>query len=191
MNKEIFRIREKLQAKLQPARYEHSLSVSFTCMALAMKYEYDLDRAELAGILHDCAKCYNNDTIIEKCQKYGIELTEGERKAPAIIHAKLGSWMAEQKYGVTDPEILSAIACHTTGKPEMTLLDKILYLSDFIEPRRDKLPMLAQIRKLAFENLDEALFHAMESSLKYLEKSGGYADNMTKKAYEYYKRSHS
>lgn len=186
MNQDIFVIREHLKSKLNPMRYEHSLSVSFICMALAMKYGYDLDKAELAGILHDCAKRYDDETIIRKCQKRGIELTEGELMAPSIIHAKLGAWMAENKYGVTDPQILSAIACHTTGKPAMGILDKILYIADFIEPRRFEIPCMAGIRILAFEDLDEALFQTMEGTLAYLEKKGTYADSMTKEAYEYY-----
>lgn len=187
MNSKILSIREDLASRLKPGRYEHSLSVSFTCMALAMKYGFDLDRAELAGILHDCAKCYDNTVIIEKCRKYGLELTEGELQAPSVIHAKLGAFLAEHRYGVTDPEILSAIACHTTGKPEMSLLDKILYIADYIEPRRNKVEALPEIRRLAFEDLDEALFQIMEGTLHYLESSGSYTDTMTQKAYHYYK----
>ena len=122
-----------------------------------------------------------------KCRKYGLELTEGELQAPSVIHAKLGAFLAEHRYGVTDPEILSAIACHTTGKPEMSLLDKILYIADYIEPRRNKVEALPEIRRLAFEDLDEALFQIMEGTLHYLESSGSYTDTMTQKAYHYYK----
>lgn len=188
MNSEIFSIREKLKASLKPGRYEHSLSVSFTCMALAMRYGYDLDKAELAGLLHDCAKCYDNNSIIAACRNSGMELTEGELQAPSIIHSRLGARMAEEKFGVNDPEILSAIACHTTGKPDMSLLDKILYIADYIEPRRYKIKDLPAIRRLAFEDLDEALFQIMESTLRYLKESGTYADIMTQNAYHYYKK---
>ena len=187
MIKDIFELRKILQSKLSPDRYEHTLSVSYSCIALAMRYGYDLKKAELAGILHDCAKRYDNDTIIKKCNKYEIELTESELNAPPIIHAKLGAYMAEHKYGVTEPEILSAIACHTTGKPYMGLLDKILYVADFIEPRRIGIPGLDKVRRLAFENLDDALFETMDGILKFLEHTGAYTDNMTKEAYEYYK----
>lgn len=187
MNSQIFSIREKLKSQLKPGRYEHSLSVSFTCMALAMRYGYDLDKAELAGLLHDCAKCYDNDTIIEQCRLHNLSLTESELRAPSIIHAKLGAFMAEHKYEIEDPEILSAIACHTTGKPEMSLLDKILYIADYIEPRRYKVKDLPVIRRLSFEDLDEALFQIMEGTLKYLKASGTYADDMTQEAYNYYK----
>ncbi|MBS6516764.1 MAG: bis(5'-nucleosyl)-tetraphosphatase (symmetrical) YqeK [Clostridium sp.] len=188
MNSEIFLIREKLKESLNPGRYEHSLSVSFTCMALAMKYGYDLDKAELAGLLHDCAKCYDNKTIIEVCRNKGLELTEGELQAPSIIHSRLGAQMAKEKFGITDPEILSAIACHTTGKPDMSLLDKILYIADYIEPRRYKVKDLPSVRCLAFEDLDQALFQIMEGTLRYLNESGTYADIMTQNAYYYYKK---
>lgn len=188
MNSEIFSIREKLKASLKPGRYEHSLSVSFTCMALAMRYGYDLDKAELAGLLHDCAKCYDNNSIIAACRNSGMELTEGELQAPSIIHSRLGARMAEEKFSVNDPEILSAIACHTTGKPDMSLLDKILYIADYIEPRRYKIKDLPAIRRLAFEDLDEALFQIMEGTLRYLKESGTYADIMTQNAYHYYKK---
>lgn len=188
MNSEIFSIREKLKASLKPGRYEHSLSVSFTCMALAMRYGYDLDKAELAGLLHDCAKCYDNNSIIAACRNSGMELTEGELQAPSIIHSRLGARMAEEKFGVNDPEILSAIACHTTGKPDMSLLDKILYIADYIEPRRYKIKDLPAIRRLAFEDLDEALFQIMGGTLRYLKESGTYADIMTQNAYHYYKK---
>ncbi len=188
MNSEIFSIREKLKASLKPGRYEHSLSVSFTCMALAMRYGYDLDKAELAGLLHDCAKCYDNNSIIAACRNSGMELTEGELQAPSIIHSRLGARMAEEKFGVNDPEILSAIACHTTGKPDMSLLDKILYIADYIEPRRYKIKDLPAIRRLALEDLDQALFQIMEGTLRYLKESGTYADIMTQNAYHYYKK---
>lgn len=187
MNRTVIEIREHLKNKLNPVRYEHTLGVSFTCMALAMCYHYDLEKAELAGLLHDCAKRYDNDSIVKKCIKHGVQLTESELMAPSVIHAKLGAWMAEHKYGVDNPEILSAIACHTTGKPEMSLLDKILYIADFIEPRRQNLSGLEAIRELAFKNLDAALFETMKGILEYLKQSGTYVDAMTEEAYEYYK----
>ena len=185
-NQEFIRIRGHLKEKLNPMRYEHTLGVSFTCISLAMRYGYDLNKAELAGLLHDCAKRYDESEIIKKCRNKGIELTENELNAPAIIHAKLGAWMAENKYGITDPEILQAIACHTTGKPAMGLLDKILYVADYIEPRRNRAPLLTEMRRLAFTDLDEALYQIMKGILEYLNESGAYIDEMTRIAYEYY-----
>ena len=126
-------------------RYEHTLGVSYTAMALAMRYGQDLDQAELAGLLHDCAKYFNDEEIIKKCRKHGIEVSEAELRAPAVLHAKYGAWLAKNRYGVSDPEILSAIRWHTTGRANMTTLDKIIYVADYIEPRRDKAPDLPRL----------------------------------------------
>lgn len=190
MDERITEIRKHLKKKLNPMRYEHTLGVSYTCMALAMRYSANLDQAEMAGLLHDCAKRYDDATIICKCQEHGIELTEGELRAPAVIHAKLGAWMAEHKYGITDPEVLSAIACHTTGKPAMSLLDKILYVADYIEPRRDKAPNLPKLRRLAFEDLDEALYQILDSTRNYLKETGTAEDDTTEQTWEYYHERH-
>ena len=190
MDERITEIRKHLKKKLNPMRYEHTLGVSYTCMALAMRYSANLEQAEMAGLLHDCAKRYDDEAIICKCQEHGIELTEGELRAPAVIHAKLGAWMAEHKYGITDPEVLSAIACHTTGKPAMSLLDKILYVADYIEPRRDKAPNLPKLRRLAFEDLDEALYQILDNTRNYLKETGTAEDDTTEQTWEYYHERH-
>ncbi|MBS6645338.1 MAG: bis(5'-nucleosyl)-tetraphosphatase (symmetrical) YqeK [Clostridiaceae bacterium] len=186
MDSQILAIREKLKNKLDPMRYEHSISVSYTCMNLAMRYGYDIDKAELAGLLHDCAKRYMDQIIIQKCAKHKIEITEDELLAPAVLHAKYGAWLASNKFGVTDPEILSAIACHTTGKPDMKCLDLILYIADYIEPRRYKASNLTEMRRMAYVNLEDTAFEILNSTLVYLKGKGGYIDSMTLKAYEYY-----
>ncbi|MBS5064753.1 MAG: bis(5'-nucleosyl)-tetraphosphatase (symmetrical) YqeK [Hungatella hathewayi] len=186
MNDRVPMIRKKLKEKLKPSRYEHTLSVSFTCMALAMRYGYPLDKAELAGLLHDCAKRYDDQTILELCEKHGIEVTPAERLALPVLHAKYGAWMAEHRFDVQDREILDAIACHTTGKPDMGLLDKILFVADFIEPRRNQAENLPDMRRLAFIDLDEALFQILEGMLAYLEREGQYIDSMSQETYQYY-----
>ena len=186
MDSQILAIREKLKDKLDPMRYEHSISVSYTCMNLAMRYGYDMDKAELAGLLHDCAKRYTDQIIIQKCAKHKLELTEDERQAPAVLHAKYGAWMACNKFGISDPEILNAIACHTTGKPDMKWLDLILYIADYIEPRRYKAANLAEMRKLAYVNLEDTAYEILSSTLTYLKGKGSYIDSMPLKAYSYY-----
>lgn len=185
MNTDIMEYRRKLKKKLSEARYEHSLSVSFTCVCLAMRYGYPLDKAELAGLLHDCAKCYADSEFVHKCEKHNIILTEDEKKAPAVLHAKYGAWMAREKYGIHDEEILSAIACHTTGKPNMSLLDKILYVADYIEVRRDKASNLVEMRHLAFEDIDEAMYQIIKGTLTYLDSKGTVIDTMTQKTFDY------
>ncbi len=178
--------RRKLQKKLDPGRYEHSLSVSFTCMALAMNYGYDIKRAEIAGILHDCAKHFTDEDLIVKCRAKGVALSQAEIDAPAVIHAKYGAWLAEHKYGIEDPEILSAIACHTTGKAGMGTLDKILYIADYIEPRRNRAPDLPRIRKLAFHDLDQTMYEILKGTLEYLNGKGANVDPATMDAYQFF-----
>lgn len=184
MNTQIIEIRKSLKKKLDPIRFEHTLGVAYTCQALAMRYEYDLHKAELAGFLHDCAKRFNNETMLLKCQKREIPMTDGELRDPSLLHAKLGAWYAREKYGIEDQEILTAIECHTTGKTEMSLLDKILYVADYIEPNRYKASELPQMRKLAFIDLDLACLSIMESILKYLESTNCPIDTTTVEACE-------
>lgn len=186
MNEQIITFRKQLKSRLDPMRYEHSLSVSFTCIALAMRYGYDIEKAELAGLMHDCAKRFTDNELIGRCEKRGIPLTEGELAAPAVIHAKYGAWMAKHKFGIQDEEILSAIRCHTTGKPGMTMLDKILYIADYIEPRRDKASNLPQMRYLAFQDLDQTMYEILAGTLEYLKKKGGSVDSMTQQAFVYF-----
>lgn len=186
ITEQILTLRKQLKSKLDPMRYEHSISVSFTCTALAMRYGLDIKQAELAGLMHDCAKRFTDSELIQKCQKHEVALTEDEIKAPAVIHAKYGAFLAEHKYGIHDAEILSAIACHTTGKPDMTTLDKILYIADYIEPRRDKADNLSEMRYLAFQDLDETMYEILKGTLEYLNKKGNTIDPMTLQAYEFF-----
>lgn len=184
MNEQIVTFRKQLKHKLDPMRYEHSISVSYTCIALAMRYGYDIKKAELAGLMHDCAKRYTDNELIARCKKHGIALTPAELAAPAVVHAKYGAWLIKHKYGIHDEEILSAIACHTTGKADMGTLDKILYIADYIEPRRDKASNLPEMRHLAFQDLDQTLYRILGSTLDYLTKKGSLIDPMTMQAYE-------
>lgn len=188
MNEQIMELRKHLSKKLNPARYEHCLSVSYTCIALAMRYGCDIEKSELAGLLHDCAKQFDDAAIIKKCQQQSIALSEDELKAPAVLHAKYGAWLAEHKYQITDHEILTSIQCHTAGKTDMSLLEQILYVADYIEPRRNFSEDLPKLRKLAFIDLDEAAYQIMVSSLYYLNKKGSFINPKTMEAHEYYRK---
>lgn len=190
MQELITRLRTELSGKLDPVRYEHTLSVSFTAAALAMRYGCDLDKAELAGLLHDCAKNHKDEAIIKKCEKHQIPLTADEMKAPAVLHAKYGAWLAEKKYGIRDPEVLLAIRWHTTGRPDMSLLEKIVFTADYIEPRRDKATDLPLVRPLAFTDIDECIYQILKDTLDYLSEKNCYVDSMTNLAYNYYRQLH-
>ncbi len=188
IDKQITEFRQLLQKELKPMRYEHTISVSYSCIALAMRYGYDIQKAELAGLLHDCAKCFSNQELIERCEKHGVALTEAELQAPAVIHAKFGAWMAEHEYGIQDREILNAISCHTTGKPDMGLLDKIVYIADYIEPRRDQAENLERMRWLAFQDLDQTMFEILDGTVQYLSRKGSSIDPTTLDAYHWFQQ---
>ncbi len=183
---QIMTFRKKLKSKLDPIRYEHTLSVSYTCMNLAMRYGADLQKAELAGLLHDCAKRFTDQELIARCRKHDIELTEWDLRAPAVIHAKNGAWLAQHKFGIEDDEILEAIRCHTTGKPGMGLLDKILYIADYIEPRRYKAADLPRIRQLAYQDLDQGLNEILDGTQTYLEGRECVSNPLSRQTFEYY-----
>lgn len=188
MHYNFVKIKKNLRKYLDRDRFEHSEGVMYTAAALAMRYGEDLEKAQLAGILHDCAKCIPDSKKIKLCKREHIEVTEIEEQSPYLLHAKLGAYIAKAKYDVDDDYILDAIACHTTGKPAMTVLDKIIYISDYIEPMRSKAENLAEVRALAFVDLDQTLFKILSDTLDYLQNSGKNIDSETQKTYEYYAR---
>ncbi len=185
---ELNEIRKKLKKELDKERYEHTKGVMYTAGCLAMANGYSIDKAMLAGLLHDCAKCISNEEKIHICEKHDILITRAERENPTLLHAKAGVVLAEEKYGVCDPEILHAIKVHTTGEPDMSLLDKILYVADYIEPKRDKARHLEYIRKLAFEDLDACVAEILYDTLYFLKGKKGAIDPTTQLTYEFYKQ---
>ena len=134
---EIQEIEEILQQKQNPHRYRHTIGVRYTSICLAMRYGEDLTKASYAGLLHDCAKHMSGEKLLEKCRSHHLPVSDMEAKNPFLLHGRVGAWLAGHRYGVEDPEILSAIEWHTTGKPDMTLLEKIVFTADYIEPGRD------------------------------------------------------
>ena len=124
---------------------------------------------------------------LKLCEKSKITLTDLEHSMPALIHAKLGAYLAENEYGIKDREVLDAITYHTTGEPEMTMLEKILYIADYIEPNRREIPGLSKIRQIVFQNIDQAICCVFPiDTIRYLEDNGNKIDPMTIKTYEFY-----
>lgn len=179
-------INEKLKKKLTTSRYTHTLGVAYTAACMAMRFGEDMEKAYIAGLLHDCAKCIPDDEKIKKCEDNGIEISDAERVTPSLLHAKLGAWYASHKYDVKDEEICSAIRYHSTGRPYMTKLEKIIFVADYIEPNRNKAPNLESIRKTSFEDLDEAVCVVAHDTLAYLSKNASDVDPATQMTYDYY-----
>lgn len=185
---ELNAIRKHLKKKLDKDRYEHTKGVMYTAGCLAMAHETPVERAMLAGLLHDCAKCIPNDEKIRLCEKNDIPISNVEYESPYLLHAKLGAYLAETEYGVADPQILHAIRVHTTGEPDMSILDKIIYIADYIEPGRDKAQNLEKVRKLAFLDLNVCMAQILCDTLTYLSSRGGAIDPATQRTYEFYRQ---
>ena len=160
-------IHTKLQSMIKPSRYQHTLGVVDTAVKLAEHYgTVPINKARMAALLHDCGKSIGD----------------------ALSHAGIGAELAANEFGVKDKEILSAIACHTTGKAEMTELEKIIFIADYIEPGRDKAPNLELLRKKAFVDLNETMALILEDTLSYLREIGADIDEQSVKTYNYYVR---
>lgn len=183
---DIKKIRKKMEKTLDAKRFEHTLGVAYTAASLAMRYDEDITRALTAGLLHDCAKCINNEKKIAICEKHNIPINEVERENPFLLHAKVGSYMAMKQFNIHDQDIINAILNHTTGRPGMSSLEKIVYIADYIEPGRKQAPNLQLIRKLAFQDLDRALVKILGDTLQYLKSIGIPIDAMTQKTYDFY-----
>ncbi|WP_026508707.1 bis(5'-nucleosyl)-tetraphosphatase (symmetrical) YqeK [Butyrivibrio sp. MC2013] len=181
------KFRQEMEKVLKKNRFDHTLGVAYTAANMAFVFDEDPERALIAGMLHDCAKCMPSDEQIEICRKYGVELTEIELKNPKLIHAKAGMCLAEHKYDIDDKGILDAIRYHTTGRPGMTVLEKIIFTADYIEPNRKMLTDMAIIRKEALSDLDKAVYHILYNTLSYLDSQEDETDPMTLETFEYYK----
>ena len=177
-----------LEQELNYKRFVHTMAVAGTASSLAMCYGMNIQKAELAGLLHDCAKCIDVRKMQKMCEKAGLEISPYEAGSGSLLHSKAGSVLAAEKYGCTDPDILNAIRYHTTGRPGMSLLEKIIFVADYIEPGRYTAKNLPEIRKMAFEDIDEALMKILYDTLVYLNSTGNTVDPMTQKTYDYYRQ---
>lgn len=184
MNRE--KLLTSLKNKISGKRYEHSIGVEYTAACMAMVHGADVSKARLAGILHDCAKGIPTHEKLEKAKKHKLPINKAEEKNPDLLHAKLGAYYAKSKYGVTDEEILDAIRYHTTGRPDMTLLDKIIFVADYIEPNRKMIRDMEEIRREAFSDIDRCVIHILKNTIEYLKASDVKMDPMTEKTYNYY-----
>lgn len=189
-NREIEQI---LQCCLKPKRYQHTLGVAFTAANMASIHGVDSDLAYRAGLLHDCAKYLTNHEQLATCKKYKIPYTSIEKNTPSLLHSKLGCYYAEHFFHETDSNILNAICYHTTGRPEMSSLEKIIYLADYIEPGRTTKPSpysLNEIRKACFKNLNKAMYMTLKCCITYLKEENCTIDETSKETYQYYKKKY-
>ena len=163
-------LRTKAYGLLKERRIPHVAGCEYEAVRLAEKWGADAEMAREAAILHDCTKYADYDAQLILCDKYGIMLDDDDRKSGNILHAYTGAGLAREEFGVCD-EVYNAIFYHTTGKADMTLLEKIIYLADYIEPTRN-FAGLDEVRFLAYSDIDDALRLAFAMSLKNLGERG-------------------
>lgn len=154
---------DKIREKIGDKRYEHSLRVFNT--ALKINDGVDEEKIKQAALLHDCAK-YNEKYYFEKYRDK-IDFPQDIINNKFVLHAFLGSIVAKEEYNINNGEVLDAIRFHTTGRENMTQLDKIIFLADACEPKRSY-PGVDELRRLAKKNLDEAVLYSLNGTIKSL-----------------------
>ena len=161
-------MRRELQRRLNRNRFAHSIGVANTAVKLAKRFGLDADKAYIAGLLHDCAREFENDELPAQARLRGIEINDVERAMPLLLHAYVSAHMIREIYGVNDSEIAQAIYRHTVGAPDMTPLDKIIYFADMIEPNRNY-PGVEDLRALAeTADLDEIILTAFSETIAFV-----------------------
>lgn len=179
---------DKLKQNLNTNRFNHSVEVAKEAIKLAKIYNYNEEQAFLAGILHDCAKCFTSEKKIELCKKYGIELDELFLKQIDLTHSFLGYFIARDEYGISNENILNAIKYHTTGKQNMSTLEKIIYIADYIEPTRAPFEHQAKARELAYKNLDDTMKFILKSTIDFNLSKNRLIHNLSIVALEFYEK---
>jgi nicotinate-nucleotide adenylyltransferase len=177
-------LREKVMPYLSEHRLAHSAGCESQAVLMAMHWGEDPEKAAIAGILHDITKDMPKDKQLILCEKYGIILDNLEIETPALLHARTGAELAKELFGVSD-EIYEAIRWHTTGKPDMSMLEKIIYLADYTEPNRD-FQGVDVLRELCFENLDDAMALGLSMSLGEIRARGAVPFGDTLEAHAWY-----
>ncbi len=162
-----------LQEMLSENRYQHSLNVADTAAKLAIVHNADAEKAYLAGLMHDYAKDINPEELLEIAEAHDLIQDEVEILAPYLLHGPVGAYLLKEREIITDEEILRAIALHTTGAKDMTLLDNIIYMADYIEPGR-KHGNVDNIRTITYKILDFGLASCFDSVIMYLISNGSY-----------------
>lgn len=170
MSYNVEEIKEKLKAKLEPQHYEHSLRTAGAAADMARAFGVDVEKAYVAGLLHDYAKSMSNEALFEASVRCGLELGPIDTVVPHLLHAKIGACLVELELGINDEEIIQSIRKHTTGSSSMSKLDKIIYVADMIEPGR-AFEGLDPLRRMALDDLDEVFRAAYVRSLEYLVKT--------------------
>lgn len=187
MDKEILKINKRIYKMLTPVRFAHTQGVCEEAVRLAEKYGVDRQKAIIAALLHDCAKNIPENETRRLCKKYDIKLDDILDKQIYLAHSFLGAKIAKHEFNVSDKEILNAIKYHTTGRSNMSVLEKVIYIADYIEPNREYFDGLSELRVLAYEDLDKAMHLGLKINEENLTLRGRIIHPLSVEALDYYK----
>lgn len=182
----------EIRRRLPEKRYIHTLGVVETAEKLAVKYNVDVLKAKTAALLHDCAKPLSGAEMKNLCDQNGLEYSDheivDEQTMQSLLHSKAGMIIAQNCYYISDSEVLSAIYHHTVGRPNMTELEKIIFVADYIEPGRNQStnPPLDFIRKTAYEDIDRAVYLISKNTIDYLHRTQRTIDKKTEETMRFY-----
>ena len=179
-------LRQKSHSMHKSKRIPHVIGCEEEAVRLAKRWDYSIEAAAEAGILHDITKRLGLEEQLILCSKYGILIDTLEQSSEKLLHSKTGAALSKDMFGISD-DIYSAICWHTTGKAEMSLLEKILYLADYIEPNRD-FDGVDELRTLCYEDIDAAMSLGLKMSIEDLEERGSPIHPKTFEAYKYYSK---
>ena len=175
--------RRLAKKRLSAKRYQHTLNVRRMAVKLAKRWGADPEKAALAALLHDTAKELPREEMLQILKDNAIMAENAQNRPSPVWHGICAAILAQTQWGVEDEEVLSAIRCHTTGKPGMSLLDEIVFLADMTSAERDY-PEVDYLRKLDKEDIHRAMREALEMNLHWLEESGKPVDEETRAALE-------
>ncbi|SHI70139.1 bis(5'-nucleosyl)-tetraphosphatase (symmetrical) YqeK [Lutispora thermophila] len=156
-----------LKEHLSKKRYIHSLNVADIAASIAEHYDVDESKARLAGLIHDCSKEESYEDLVNYAQNCGFPVDEESYNIPEILHGPGSVYIARSIFGIDDVEVLSSVRYHVTGKENMTLMEKIVFIADYIEPSR-KFDGIDNIRDLVYQDIDKALLFAFDLTIKYI-----------------------
>ena len=175
--------RRLAKKRLSAKRYQHTLNVRRMAVKLAKRWGADPEKAALAALLHDTAKELPREEMLQILNDNAIMAENAQNRPSPVWHGICAAILAQTQWGVEDEEVLSAIRCHTTGKPGMSLLDEIVFLADMTSAERDY-PEVDYLRKLEKKDIHQAMREALEMNLLWLEESGKPVDEETRAALE-------
>lgn len=167
---DIVEIKNWLKENLREGRYLHSLGAQETAVSLAKRFGADVEKASLAALVHDCAKCIPNDELYKLIEENNIPVTEMELLSVKTLHSPVGAWLAEQKFGITDKQVLSAIRYHTIGRVGMDIIEKIVFLSDKVEAKTRNKNFRSKVLDLLEKtgDIDSAILACYEATIRRL-----------------------